>query len=73
MQGGKTSPWSGMEHNTLQRWASWALGPGPAALEVTIDPAAHGDDAVGPLSRGVYLKTSAGKELDFELKATLTH
>ncbi|MDE3113615.1 MAG: hypothetical protein KGN00_05560 [Chloroflexota bacterium] len=72
MQAGKTSPWAGMGHE-IQKWSTWRLAPGAAMLEVTIDPAAHGDDAVGPLSRGVYLMTSAGKELDFELKATLTH
>lgn len=73
MQAGKASPWAGMEHGVLLRWPTWPLRAGPATLEVTIDPAAHGDDAVGPLSRGVYLKTSDGKELDLELTATLTH
>lgn len=72
MQAGKTSPWSGMEHGALQKWGGWTLGPGPASLEVSIDPAAHGD-VVGPLSRGVYLKTSAGKELQFTLNAVVTH
>lgn len=72
MQAGKRSPWGGMAHGGIGGWSSWTLGAGPAALEVTIDPAAHGD-VVGPLSRGVYLKTSAGKELEFTLNAVVSH
>ncbi len=72
MQAGKTSPWAGMAHGGLQGWNGWTFVPGPATLEVSIDPAAHGD-VVGPLSRGVFLKTSAGKELEFTLNATVAH
>lgn len=44
----------------------------PAILEVTIDPAAHGDRGQGPIKRGVLLKTASGQELRFELSATVT-
>jgi hypothetical protein len=72
VQAGKTSAWAGMAHGGLAGWRGWTLGAGPASLEVTIDPAAHGD-VVGPLSRGVYLRTSAGKELEFTLNAVVSH
>jgi hypothetical protein len=62
-----------MTHDLVGRWRTWALEPGQAKLEVTIDPAAHGPDALGPLSRGVALRTSSGKELQFTLKAEVTH
>ena len=73
MEAGRASPWSGMAHDLVQSWSAWRLGDGPASLEVTVDPAAHGMDATGPLTRGVVLRTSAGTELDFTLKAVVTH
>ncbi len=62
-----------MAHGAAPEWSTWRLEPGAAALEVTIDPAAHGMDAVGPLTRDVMLRTAAGAELDFTLKAVVTH
>ncbi len=41
----------------------------PAHLEVTIDPAAHGEAGLGPIRRGVTVKTTSGQELQFELAA----
>lgn len=61
-----------MDHGVFRRWASWPLETGHATLEVTVDPAAHGPDALGPLSRGVTLRTSAGRELQFTLKAEVS-
>lgn len=61
-----------MEHGTLQQWSRWPLEAGAATLEVTIDPAAHGPTALGPVSRGVMLMTGSGEELRFTLKAVVT-
>jgi hypothetical protein len=41
----------------------------PAYLEVTVDPAAHGERGLGPIQRAVLLKTANGQELRFELAA----
>jgi hypothetical protein len=45
----------------------------PAYVEVSIDPAAHGDAGIGPITRMVAIKTATGQELQFTLKATVTH
>jgi hypothetical protein len=39
----------------------------PAYLEVSIDPAAHGDKGLGPIKRGVNLQTKSGQVLTFNL------
>jgi len=41
-------------------------------VEVTFDPAAHGPAGVGPIARNVFLETSDGKKLVFEIKAKVT-
>ena len=71
MEVGKASPWAGMSHGLVPAWTPWRLQPGAATLEVTVDPAAHGPDAVGPLTRGVTLRTASGRDLQFTLKATV--
>ncbi|TAK24102.1 MAG: hypothetical protein EPO26_06730 [Chloroflexota bacterium] len=55
-------------------WSTWTVsGGGPAALEVEIDPAAHGPEGVGPLTRGVFLATGVNEDaLQFILKANVT-
>lgn len=73
MEAGRASPWAGMSHGPEPGWSSWRLASGAASLEVTMDPAAHGPDAVGPWTRKVLLRTASGTELDFTLKATVTH
>lgn len=40
-------------------------------LEASIDPAAHGDTALGPIMRIVTLKTLSGQTLEFELRANI--
>jgi hypothetical protein len=62
-----------MEHGAnAAAWRRWELTPGaPARLEVTIDPAAHGPNATGPISRGVVLTTAEGQELQFTLAAVV--
>lgn len=48
------------------------LGPEQAAyLEVSIDPAAHGDAGLGPIQRGTLLKTASGQSLEFLLTANV--
>lgn len=44
----------------------------PAYLEVSIDPAAHGDQAFGPILRVVTMRTASGQTMDFELRANVT-
>jgi hypothetical protein len=43
----------------------------PAFLEVSVDPAAHGEAGLGPIQRAVMLRTASGQELTFTLKATI--
>jgi hypothetical protein len=43
----------------------------PAVVEVTIDPAAHGPQGVGPFQRGITLTTADGKVTEFVLKGTI--
>lgn len=71
MEVGNASPWAGMAHGLVPAWTAWRLQPGEARLEVTVDPAAHGPDAVGPLTRSATLRTASGQELQFTLKATV--
>lgn len=50
--------------------ANMRIMPGePAYLEVSIDPAAHGEEGLGPIQRGAFLKTSSGQSLAFDLSA----
>jgi hypothetical protein len=44
-------------------------GSQPATLEVTIDPAAHGEAGLGSLERGVRVVTAGGQALEFILRA----
>lgn len=43
-----------------------------AQIEVTFDPAAHGPAGIGPIARNVFLETTDGKKLVFEIKAQVT-
>ncbi len=43
-----------------------------AQVEVTFDPAAHGPAGVGPITRNVFVETTDGKKLVFEIKARVT-
>ena len=59
-------PMSGTAEQAVKMW----LEPDqPAYLEVSIDPAAHGDAALGPIMRMVTLRTAGGQALEFELRA----
>ena len=75
VQAGRASPWSSMSHDSsAPAWSTWTVSGGqPTALEVEIDPAAHGPEGIGPLTRGVFLATGTEKDaLQFILKANVT-
>lgn len=74
VQAGHTSDWYGMDHSNGPVVASniRLAANQPAYLEVTIDPAAHGPNGIGPIQRGVTLKTAGGQELTFDLHAQIT-
>ncbi|MHB1415308.1 MAG: hypothetical protein ACYC1C_08650 [Chloroflexota bacterium] len=58
--------------NTPQPPADFDLQPGqPAHLEVTIDPAAHGENGLGPIERMVRLTTTEGQTIEFTLTANV--
>ncbi|MHB1006018.1 MAG: hypothetical protein ACYC3S_10295 [Chloroflexota bacterium] len=73
VQAGQASEWHGMPMTDGQGHAyRFKLEPDqPATLEVTIDPAAHGPQGVGPFLRGITITTNDGKEYDFEMKGTI--
>jgi hypothetical protein len=73
VQADQPSEWFGMSHGAGAAVVNVPLAVGqPAYLEVSIDPTAHGPDAVGPMQRGVMVQTSEGQELQFVLAANLT-
>mgnify|MGYP005853212389 CR=1 FL=1 len=49
----------------------YLTGDQPAYLEVKLDPTAHGPSGVGPVTRGVTLRTSSGQQFEFELRGTI--
>ena len=70
VQAGQVSEWFGMPMGEQAAPARIALrGAQPAYLEVTIDPAAHGERGLGPVSRGVVVRTAGGQQLQFALNA----
>jgi hypothetical protein len=57
-------------HDPVSNGPNFKFNPGqPAFLEVSIDPAAHGEKGLGPIKRGVNLQTTGGQNLKFELTA----
>ena len=72
MQADRQTDWFGMTHDGPSGVVSFDLEAGePAYLEASIDPAAHGLDAIGPIERGVGVKLASGQTLEFNLKANL--
>lgn len=71
VQAGKASAWFGMPMpNAPVPPANMPLAADqPAYLEVTIDPAAHGEAGLGRIRRGVVLETAGGEVVRFELVA----
>ncbi|MBN9392847.1 MAG: hypothetical protein J0I20_32750 [Chloroflexi bacterium] len=71
VQGDKISDWFGMPMSGAPvPDANFTVEPGqPAFLEVKIDPAAHGEAGLGPITRGVNLQTAGGQQFAFQLAA----
>lgn len=54
--------------------ANFKLVPNePAYLEVTVDPAAHGEAGLGPLTRRVTMQTAGGQQFSFDLTGVIVH
>lgn len=73
VQAGQASDWAGMPMQgapIAPVWFKVASGQ-PAAVEVTIDPAAHGPQGVGPFQRGLTLTTADGKVTELMLTGTI--
>ena len=73
VQAGKTSEWFGMPMGDGPSPAvDFKLVPNQSAyLEVSIDPAAHGEAGIGPIQRGVSLLTATGQGLQFQLSGII--
>jgi hypothetical protein len=71
VQADNVSEWYGMSHqSTSASRANIVLVPDVAAyLEVTIDPAAHGDAGLGRVVRAVMVETAGGQRFQFVLTA----
>lgn len=73
VQAEKTTAWFGMPMSAAATQTANILleSDQPAYLEASIDPAAHGEAALGPIMRVVTLNTAAGQTLEFELRANV--
>lgn len=71
VQANQVSEWYGMQHSpNLQSNLDMRLTPGePAYLEVTVDPAAHGEAGLGPIRRSVLLRTQSEQILQLDVVA----
>lgn len=72
VQGARSTAWFGMPHDAAPAADVLVQPSEPAYLEVTVDPAAHGDAGLGRIQRGVVLTTAGGQALRFELTAQVT-
>ena len=73
MQADRQTDWFGLTHDVPVTTVSFDLKSGqPAYLEVKIDPAAHGPDAIGPIERGVSVKLAGGQVFTVDLTANIT-
>lgn len=70
VQAEETTDWFGMSHSVVaDDLLDVRLTAGPAALEVTVDPAAHGPAALGPIQRDVIVTTVTGERRRFTVLA----
>jgi hypothetical protein len=74
VQADRQTDWFGMTHSAAPpTTVSFDLKSGESAyLEVKIDPAAHGPDAIGPIERGVSVKLASGQIFTVDLTANVT-
>lgn len=63
--GDKASPAFGME--PMSFWSEEIPAGETAQLEVTFDPAYHGDAGMGPVTRGIYISSNDPKNKRVEL------
>lgn len=70
-----TETWGpfGMPGHGLRRGINLSLAPGEdAEVAVVFDPAAHGPAGVGPVTRSIFLSSTAGDPLELAFTATVT-
>jgi hypothetical protein len=71
VQADNVSEWYGMSHQSspVPRANIQLMPDSPAYLEVTIDPAAHGEAGLGRVVRAVMLETAGGQKVQFLMTA----
>ncbi len=71
VQGATASEWYSMpmKDSSLTNTSTRLRSGEPAYVEVTIDPAAHGDAGLGPMQRSVLLQTESGQRIQLDLTA----
>jgi hypothetical protein len=63
----------GMPGHGVRRNINFSLAAGEVAeVEVVFDPAAHGPAGVGPVSRSVFIESTAGDPLELSFNAVVT-
>ncbi len=69
VQGGTVSEWYSMpmQNGSVPSPKVRLRSGEPAYLEVTINPAAHGNAGLGLLQRSVLLETEGGQRIQFDL------
>ena len=67
----RVGSWASTLGSDSSRAARTRLDTGAARLDVQVDPAAHGEEGLGPITRGVILRTAAGQNLTFEMAAVV--
>jgi hypothetical protein len=72
VQGGFVSDWFGAPSPTKPPVSVQLTAGEPAYLEMTVDPAAHGDAGLGPITRVVLIQTASGQNLQFVTTAQVT-
>ncbi len=73
VQGGQASEWQGMpmSNGSVPAMRFKVAPDEPAYLEVTVDPAAHGEQGIGFFRRGITVRTNDGLQLDFILSGNI--
>ena len=72
--GDRVSPELGM-HTNLPLWSEKLASGETGYLDVIFDPAFHGHEGIGPITRVIYLNTSDpdNKKVEIKLSANVTH
>ncbi len=69
VQGEQGTPWYGMDmpDSPVHPANMQVRTELPVVLEMSVDPAAHGDAGLGQLRRQAIVQTASGQELVFEI------